>query len=288
MDNGDSFYLHADPIDPTPELIAAGFDTWEAFEPTEFAASVWVPTIQHGAPPAALAVRAIERLVGTLAPGPGQLSRVTVDLLGPVPMSQTRVAVRQTRPGSNIGQYVAELWCADRTGQFRAAVRVTAWWAAFSDSSAIARDPEIAHTSEREPKEWNPAAPEAFSPWSGGYLRAVEWSFGKPASSNYGEVFARPLVRLVPDEEPSPLVRVFSIADAANGIAGGIDPEKWRFLNFDMTVHLHRQPEDEKGFELRATATPGPTGTSTTASWLSDSKGCFAQAFQAVLLQPVN
>ena len=50
---------------------------YEVFDPTRWTASVWADTMQHGAPPAAIMVRAIESLV----PDGTRVSRVTVDLL---------------------------------------------------------------------------------------------------------------------------------------------------------------------------------------------------------------
>ncbi len=50
---------------------------------------------------------------------------------------------------------------------------------------------------------------------------------------------------VVPDEEPSPLLRVCAAADFPNGISYVVDPRRVVFVNPDLTVHVIRPPVDE-------------------------------------------
>jgi hypothetical protein len=65
------------------ELIDQSASLGERFGATEYVRSAWDAAIQNGAPVSALLVRALERC----SPRQGvRLSRVVVDLLGPVPI----------------------------------------------------------------------------------------------------------------------------------------------------------------------------------------------------------
>jgi hypothetical protein len=64
------------------ELIDAADPLGEKFCATDLVRSTWTAAIQHAAPVSALLVRALERCA---ARDDTRLSRVAIDLLGPVP-----------------------------------------------------------------------------------------------------------------------------------------------------------------------------------------------------------
>jgi RNA polymerase sigma factor (sigma-70 family) len=64
------------------ELLDADEPVGERFAATDLVRSTWSASIQHGAPPSALLVRALERCEQR---DDTRLSRVLIDLLGPVP-----------------------------------------------------------------------------------------------------------------------------------------------------------------------------------------------------------
>ncbi|MBO0883791.1 MAG: thioesterase family protein, partial [Mycobacterium sp.] len=68
----DSYYEVIDSADPLGEKFCA----------TDLARSTWSSTIQHAAPVSALLVRALQRCAARVDT---RLSRVAIDLLGPVP-----------------------------------------------------------------------------------------------------------------------------------------------------------------------------------------------------------
>lgn len=82
------------------ELIDESHPLGEHFTATDLVRSTWSPLIQHGAPPSALLVRGLERC----APRDDtRLSRVVIDLLGPVPaVGGVWVQSRIERPGKQI------------------------------------------------------------------------------------------------------------------------------------------------------------------------------------------
>src|SRR5690606_8055272 len=96
----------------------------ETFRPTDHTVSTWGPHLQHGAPPSALLARAVERH----RPRPDtRLTRLTVELLGPVPLTDIEVRTRIERPGRRIELVVAELWAGTDDGPARAVARGTGW-----------------------------------------------------------------------------------------------------------------------------------------------------------------
>jgi hypothetical protein len=91
----------------------------ERFVSTPGTAGPWSPGLQHAGPFSALLGRAFERH----DPSPGmRVARVTVEILGPVPVAPVEVAVRTVRPGRRISLLEGELSSGGRT-----LVRATAW-----------------------------------------------------------------------------------------------------------------------------------------------------------------
>jgi Thioesterase-like superfamily len=76
------------------------------FRATAATAGPWDPRAQHGGPPAALlasVVEACEPVVGL------RLARITVELLGPVPVAEVVTRARVVRPGRRVRLVEASL-----------------------------------------------------------------------------------------------------------------------------------------------------------------------------------
>jgi acyl-coenzyme A thioesterase PaaI-like protein len=88
---------------PDPCYLPLGGDR---FAPTEATAGPWDPRFQHGGPPVALLVRAMERC----EPAPDTLlCRVAVEFLGPVPVAELAASARVLRGGRRVQLLAAEL-----------------------------------------------------------------------------------------------------------------------------------------------------------------------------------
>ncbi|WP_019202937.1 thioesterase family protein [Tsukamurella sp. 1534] len=261
--------------------VEAGGHHYEVFDPTPSTASVWADTMQHGAPPAAIMVRAIEAHV----PGGARVSRVTVDLLGVVPITRSRVRAWVSRPGRTISQVSAEMACETAPGEYRVVARAQAWVLASSDTSAIARDlsPVLPPAGEEQG-----AMPGFFSHLKDqGFLAACDWRFVDRPEGGDGprQCWIRARMPLVAGEEPSPLVQVFSVIDAANGISAYLDPTAVTWMNMDMTVHFHRAPRPTGGWiGLIGDQLVGGEGIGTTESRIYDGDGAFAVGAQTLLV----
>jgi hypothetical protein len=120
-----------------------------------------------------------------------------------------------------------------------------------------------------------------------GYLAAIDWRFvaGKFDEPGPCQVWARPRIPLLPDEDLSPLCRTLLVADSGSGVSMVVDPTRYLFINVDLTVVLHRDPADEFVL-LDAQSTMGGTGTGLAETQLADTTGIFGTAVQTLLVGP--
>ena len=121
----------------------------ERFVATESTRGPWSREHQHGGPPAALLVRAMERLAGEAA----LLARMTFDFLRPVPIAPLTVRVEVTRAGTQVRRLQGALSSAEGTVVLQAsalALRTAPVLPESIDDGAAAPDPpESATTSRR-------------------------------------------------------------------------------------------------------------------------------------------
>ena len=70
---------------------------YQVFESTDGTRSNWDPEIQHGSPPLALMTKLIQELAGESGL---RIGRLTLDILGAIPVTRVRVRAWVERPGS--------------------------------------------------------------------------------------------------------------------------------------------------------------------------------------------
>ncbi|WP_405181916.1 thioesterase family protein [Nocardia sp. NBC_01377] len=263
---GDAYY----------ELLETG-EHGEHLSSADLTRGTW-GDMQHGAPPCALLVRALENC----EPRPdARLSRIVVELLGPVPVAPVWVSARVERPGSKIELLAAVMSSVDRTGELRPVARASAWRMRRTDTTEIQRSFDEPLRPVVEAATW--AGTQRFTT---GYVSTLDWRWlTKPNDSEgAGESWLRSTVDLVHGEKMSPLQKLFAVADNANGVGSKADIRRWTFLNTDITIHLYRVPEGE-WIGIRADVGYGPDGVGATIGTLFDQHGPVAGIQQAVLLQ---
>src|ERR671920_2452950 len=87
--------------------------------PSELTRGPWDPDAQHAGPPSALLARALERC----EPREGmRIGRITVEILGPVPLAPLTVEASVVRPGRSV-----ELLAASLSGPDGEVMRAGAW-----------------------------------------------------------------------------------------------------------------------------------------------------------------
>lgn len=254
-------------------------DGAERFASTEHTVGPWSAQMQHLSPPSALLVRALQRC----DPRPGtRLTRVTTEVLGPVPRADLTVRASVVRPGRQVELLSAELSAPDAAGNERTVVRASAWRMATVDTTAVA-------VSHEEPLPPATQGSTHLSPsyWVPGYIDSVEWSWlsGFLSEVGPGAGWGRPRVQLVAGEKLDPLQSLFAVVDSANGMASPLDVREWTFLNTDLTVHLYRPPVGE-WTGLRAHTSLGPDGVGLCAATLHDEVGPVGRSEQILLVRP--
>jgi hypothetical protein len=161
----------------------------------------------------------------------------------------------------------------------RDVLRATAWRVLRTTSGSVPA------RAEQPPKV--PGTEMALAPrgWVDGYMSAIDWRMLHGAIGEPGPAAAWTRMRypLVPDEQPSPLQRVLTVADSGNGLSGELDIS-WYFINPELTVHLHREPAgDWILVDARTTISAAGAGLATTA--LSDRQGPIGTGAQSLLIK---
>ncbi|SEH76071.1 Thioesterase-like superfamily protein [Mycolicibacterium rutilum] len=247
----------------------------QVFASTDGTRSNWDPQIQHGSPPLALMTKMIEEL----ARDPGlRIGRLTLDILGAIPVAQVRVRAWVDRPGARISLMVAEMTAARPDGTWRAVARVTAWLLATSDTADAATD--------RYPPLIEGQAAAVPHGWVGvpGYLDTVTWRRQPDTGESGHVIWMSPIVALVDSEPTTALQRLAMVVDSANGAGAVLDPERFVFMNTDTAVHLHRLPEGDD-FAVRARGSIGPDGIGVTTAELFDRRGFIGTSAQTLFVQ---
>jgi acyl-Coa thioesterase superfamily protein/acyl-CoA thioesterase superfamily protein len=248
----------------------------QVFDATEGTASNWDTTIQHGSPPLALMTKAIEELA---ADQPNlRVGRLTLDILGAIPVAPVKVRSWVERPGARISMMVAEMLATRPDGTDRAVARVSAWLMATSDTFDAVTDrhpPLIEGHAVPNPHSWMDAP---------GYLETVSWRKQTTAPGEPAVVWLSPLVHLVDDEPLTDLQRLAMVVDCANGVGAALDPRQFVFMNTDTSVHLHRAPSGND-FALRARGSIGPDGIGVTTADIFDRQGYIGTSAQTLLVQ---
>jgi hypothetical protein len=247
---------------------------FQVFESTDGTRSNWDREIQHGSPPLALMTKLIEEQA---ADSGLRVGRLTLDILGAIPVTQVRVRTWVERPGSRISMLAAQMSAPRPDGGKRAVARVTAWLLAPSDTADAATDrypPLVEGESVPMPRNWN----------TSGYLPTVSWRTQRTAEDQSNVVWLSPLVSLVDSEPTTELQRLAMVVDCANGAGAALDPEKFVFMNTDTAVHLHRLPLGND-FAVRGRGSIGPDGIGVTTADIFDRQGFIGTVAQTLLVQ---
>jgi hypothetical protein len=252
----------------------------------------WSRDAQHGGPPSALAVRALEQHEPD---GRQRLGRVSIDILRPVPIGKLSVTTRMVRPGRRVALLEAVV---EANGQ---EVLHARGWRIERPAEPV---PEIVDGASAAPlpAEGDGKLPVIFEREPDGYLASIEWRFlpseldeyvtaepagpaHSPRTAHVRAAWARPLIPLLPDEEASPMGRTLLVADSGSGVGAALPATEFIFINVDVTVALPRDPTGD-WMLLEAETSIGADGTGLAATRLSDQTGPCGRAWQTLLVAP--
>jgi hypothetical protein len=246
----------------------------DRFGSTKATVGPWDPRFQHGGPPVALLVRALERC----EPAPDSLlGRVVAEFLGPVPVAELAVSARVLRGGRRVQLLEAEL-----ASEGRPVLRGRAW------RLRAAAQPDLEPIGAVVAPVLPPTVlPSPLPRYDTGYARAMEWrvAAGSTLAPGPATVWARLRVPVVDGEQPSPVQRVVAAADSGNGVSWVLDFDRWSFVNVDLTVHLVRPPRGEwVCLDARTQIDPG--GVALASTTLYDQDGRIGVGAQSLLVSP--
>jgi hypothetical protein len=253
----------------------------DRYLPTELTRGGWSDDAQHGGPPVGLAAHVIESRHGS----PDMVTtRLTTDLVRPVPLAPLTVHSRVIRPGRRI-QVIEAIMAA---GDLEVAL-VTA---------LMIRVAEI-DLPERPESGWvQPGLPHTFDLvetrlWTGDTasltrfhhdaieIRTFEQSFSSPGP---GTSWLRLRCEVIAGTPPSPFVRTATLADVGNGNSTSVDPREWMYVNPDVALALHR-PLRGDWLGMRSVAHQHATGIGLAESVLFDEVGPIGTVTQSQLIE---
>jgi Thioesterase-like superfamily len=264
----DAYYELVDPDDPVGEKFSA----------SDHVISTWGSSMQNAAPVSALLVRAVERCSPR---HDTRLSRVVVDLPGPVPVSdQLWVRASLERPGTKTELLDAEMLAPGPDGRRRPVAKAVAWRFQEHDTDELFFTPA---PPLRPVSEGRARYPDDNSNQT--YIQSLDWRWLNDILNDVpAECWARPVVDLVAGETMTPMQRLFAVADIANGMGSRLAVTEWLFLNTDLAVHVHRVPEGD-WIGVRAETHYGRDGVGVSRGTLFDEQGPVAAIQQAQLVR---
>jgi Thioesterase-like superfamily len=249
------------------------------FVATDLSRGPWDPNAQHGGAPAALLMRAFERLpaVAGLA-----IARVTYELLRPAPLGELAVEAEVVRPGRRVQLLEGVMRAADGTEVVRARalqVRIADVDApAGEDAFRLPPGPEEGREHEPGGEGFSPPYRPMFAP-DAIEIRFVSGVFGRGPST----AWFRMRVPIVSGEEPTPLQRLAAVGDFGNGISAVLAWDRHVFINPDLTLYIDRPPQGE-WICLQARTMIPAGGVGIAESVIYDGGGRVGRAIQALLV----
>lgn len=244
-----------------------------AWIPGPYARGPWDPDALHAGPVVGLIARELERLP---AAGPMRWTRLTVEVLRPVPFAPLELTAEVVRPGRRVEFAVATLM-HDGTELCRAG-----GWRIRQEPGALAGLPDPEPPPEPGPDELaERTLPASFPAESfGGPATEHRWVCGDWGVGP-GTVWMRLRAPLVAGETPTAFQRTAALCDFGNGISAVVPWGDHVFVNTDLTLYLDREPEGE-WICLDATTRLEPAGTGVAESVLSDTRGRIGRALQSL------
>jgi hypothetical protein len=248
----------------------------DVLAPTDHARGPWDPGALHGGAPSALVARAAEALAPDM-----RIARLTVEFLGAVPLAPLSIEAQIVKPGKRF-QIVEVTVKVAATGGPAARGRVV----------LLRRgdEPDVPPGDRPAPLQEGPGRARR-SDWGegsdgfGSSAMDIRFTAGDFMQEGPATAWFRLALPLVQGETPSATQRAVAAADFGNGISRVLDWGRWLFVNTDLTVHLHREPEGE-WVALDARTTIERDGSGLAVSDLHDERGPIGLALQSLFVAP--
>lgn len=248
------------------------------YQPTKHAQGAWNEHEQHMAP--ATGVLTAE-LNGYAPQDNMRIARISLDILGLIPLDDFTITTRCIRPGKTI-----ELIEAVMSSRGRDAIIARAWRLMTQDTSEIAglEDQKILHKPEDLPV-W-----DEMKGWPGGFIESVRLVTDEHRRPGCGMVWITNDVEMIEDVPTDDLVHLLGMVDTANGVVPrlglGLSKLEWMFPNTDLQIHMHRAPQG-RWLGIEAVQQYGNDGIGLTSAILHDTQGPFGRSEQILTIRPM-
>ncbi|MGM8870867.1 thioesterase family protein [Psychrobacter sp. 2Y5] len=268
-----SAYYHFSKREQQPDGTCIAY-----YQPTKNVQGAWNEHEQHMAPATGLLTYELNHF----NPQDNmRIARISLDILGLIPLSDFTITTRCIRPGKTI-----ELIEAVMTSRGRDCIIARAWRLLTQDTSEIAglEDAPAMHQPEALPV-W-----EGMKQWPGGFIETVSLVAEADRRSGKGMVWITNETDMIEGEATSDLVKLLGMVDTANGVVQrlglGLTKLEWIFPNTDLQIHMHRAPKG-KWLGIEAVQQYGDDGIGLTSAVLHDVHGPFGRSEQILTIRPM-
>ena len=235
----------------------------DRFVPTGIGRSAWTGQTQSGVSVAGLVAHLIEKMPAAVPMLP---ARITMDILGTIPMEPLTSVTRVVRDGRRMQLIEVELQAGERSCVRASVLRVRS-------AGTPVVDPPLTYP-----------VPNAASPGYGSTSWA-EWvrPFGAFDIPGPGARWLRFLAPVVAGSPLAPLEALAMASDFGSGTAPILSVKEWTLANIDISLHISRLPRGE-WLLVDATGQSAGNGVGLASSRLGDRDGMIATAQQTVFL----
>lgn len=248
------------------------------YQPTKHAQGAWNEHEQHMAP--ATGVLTAE-LNGYARQDNMRIARVSLDILGLIPLDDFIITTRCIRPGKTI-----ELIEAVMSSRGRDAIIARAWRLMTQDTSEIAglEDQKAPYNPEGLPV-W-----DEMKGWPGGFIESVRLVTDTQRRPGRGMIWITNDIEMIEGVATDDLVHLLGMVDTANGVVPrlgiGLSKLEWMFPNTDLQIHMHRAPQG-RWLGIEAVQQYGEDGIGLTSAILHDTQGPFGRSEQILTIRPM-
>ena len=245
------------------------------YEPTESTIGPWARNTQHGGPPGALLMHALSSYPSEHGL---EIARITIEILGPVPVGTCEVAVERVRGGKRIELLRAQYATGGKVFMMAHAwrtERLPGITPPFPEPFALPSLPEQETRGFFQGIEYFP------------YGHALEWRFVEGGFDHAGAatVWVRPRIPLIEGREISGLESLILMIDSANGVSAELDIRAWSFVPVDLSVGIYRLPQGP-WVGMSARSVVQPDGTGQTMATAFDGEGALGHSMQTLFVRP--
>lgn len=235
------------------------------FAPTGLGVSVWNPNAQMGVALAGLAAHILGAVPAPVVMAP---ARLTIDILGAVPMEPLTPSLRVVREGKRMQVLELELSSGGRTWVKASALRVREAYSPMFEAPLSHAFPDLSTV--------------AAVTRESAFATTIRLNGGYP-DPGPGAWWVRPKIAVVAGHSVSAMEAVAMISDYGSGVAPLVSWEEWTYANVDVSIHLTREPRGP-WLLIDARSESAGNGIGMVHSRLGDQDGMIGMAHQTVFL----